>query len=121
MATITRIIAIDRVGGTAIVTPVSDTGELDYKPVDSEPSQALTVLNDPSVKNVVVDFHQTDYFGSTALGFFVKLWRRVVDRGGRLAFCNVSEPEREMLQLTTLNRLWPVFGSRAEAIRAVGE
>jgi hypothetical protein len=43
----------------------------------------------------------------------------VLGRGGRIAFCNVSPHEREILAVTGLNGLWPVYPSRAEAVAAV--
>jgi hypothetical protein len=36
-----------------------------------------------------------------------------------LAFCNVSAHERELLTVTGLDTLWPIYPSREEAIRAV--
>jgi anti-anti-sigma factor len=77
-------------------------------------------LNQLSVKQVVLDFHETDYFGSTAVGFFLRLWKQLRGRGGRLAFCNVSEHERDILQVTGFDRLWPICASREEALQAVG-
>jgi hypothetical protein len=37
-------------------------------------------LNGTDIKNVVLDFHKTDYYGVTALGFFVKLWKKVMQK-----------------------------------------
>jgi anti-anti-sigma factor len=68
---------------------------------------------------VVLDFRKTDYYGSTALGFFVKLWKRVRDRDGRMAFCGVSDHEREILRVTHLDGMWPICSSREEAVQAV--
>jgi hypothetical protein len=36
-----------------------------------------------------------------------------------MAFCRVSEHEREILQATRLDGLWPVCLSREEALHAV--
>jgi hypothetical protein len=36
-----------------------------------------------------------------------------------MAFCKASEHERELFRLTWLDRLWPVFSSRDEALAAV--
>jgi hypothetical protein len=40
-------------------------------------------------------------------------------RGGRLAFCNVSAHEAEIMAATGLTRFWPIHSSRQEAIAAV--
>jgi anti-anti-sigma factor len=76
-------------------------------------------MDDPSIRNVVVDFGKTGYFGSTALGLFVQLWQRVRGRDGRIAFCNVSADEQDVLAVTRLGRVWPVYPSREEALAAV--
>jgi hypothetical protein len=65
--------------------------------------------------------HKTGSYGSTALGFFVKRWKRGTGQNGRMAFCNVSDAEKEVLGITRLDRLWPVCPSRAEALEAVKE
>ena len=66
-----------------------------------------------------LDFHKTDYYGSTALGFFVKLWKRVREYIERMAFCGVSDHEREILKVTNLEGLWPICPLREEALKAV--
>ena len=37
-----------------------------------------------------------------------------------MAFCNVSDREKEILQVTHLDHMWPVCSSRVEALEAVG-
>ena len=38
-----------------------------------------------------------------------------------MAFCNVSNHEKEILQITRLDHLWPICSSRSEALAAVKE
>ena len=45
---------------------------------------------------------------SVALGFFVRLWKLVSGYGGCMAFCNLSDREREILAVCGLDRLWPL-------------
>ena len=109
---------IERVGETLIVTPAVNLREVDD--VASNAREAVDALSDLSVKNLVLDFHKTDYFGSSALALFVKFWKMVAGRNGCMAFCNLSEHEREILQVTRLDTLWPICESKAEAMKAVG-
>jgi anti-anti-sigma factor len=120
MLSTTELLTIERVGDMVILIPTSDLSEMVYERLESEAGHVLSVFNDPSVQNVVVDFSCTDYFGSTALAFLVRLWKRVTERRGRMVLCNLSEHEREVLHITQLGRLWPVATSRAEAMRLVG-
>ncbi len=113
------IFEIEPQGDTLIVAPVVDLSELDYQRIDAGAGEILGLLNGGGIKNVVLDFHRTDYYGSSALGFFLKLWKRVRIRDGRMAFCNVSDHERDILRATKLDHLWPILPSRSEALEAV--
>jgi anti-anti-sigma factor len=115
------VFAIDCLDDTIIVIPTTDLRELDYQRIEAGASNVLDLLSRAPLKNVVLDFHRTDYYGSTALGFFMKLWKRVRARGGRMAFCNVSKHEKDILQATSLDHLWPICSSRTEALAMVGQ
>ncbi len=119
MATAIGAFEVEREGQTLIVTALTDLRELDYPEVEAGARDILDLIRDGTIKDVVLDFHKTDYYGSTALGFFVKLWKRVRERDGRMAFCGVSDHEREILKVTNLDGLWPICSSREEALQAV--
>jgi anti-anti-sigma factor len=120
LTTADEIFEIEQQGETIIVVPTLDLRELDYQWIEEGARKIFGLLNGTGVKNVVLDFHKTDYYGSTALGFFMKLWKRVRMRNGRLAFCNVSNHEKEILQIMKLAHLWPICSrSRSEALEAV--
>jgi anti-anti-sigma factor len=121
LATAGGIFEIEQQDDTIIVVPTVDLRELVYRRIEEGAKQILDHLNGTGIKNVVLDFHKTDYYGSTALGFFVKLWKRVRSCDGRMAFCNVSAHEKEILQVTRLDQLWPIYSSRNKALEAVRE
>ena len=114
-----ELFEIEQEGDTLIVVPAVDLRELEYQRIDAGAKDIFELLDGTGIKNVVLDFHKTDYYGSTALAFFVKLWKRARMRNGRMAFCNVSDHEKEILQITRLDHLWPICSSRAEALRVV--
>jgi hypothetical protein len=60
--------------------------ELDYQRIEAGAKTILELLNWDGVKKVVLDFHKTDYYGSTALALFLKLWTRARRRNGRMPF-----------------------------------
>jgi anti-anti-sigma factor len=121
LSTAGRIFDIEQQDATLIVTPLVNLRELDFQRIEEGARKVLDLLNGPGVKNVVLDFHKTDYYGSTALGFFLKLLKRVRTQNGHMAFCNVSDHEREILQITKLDHSWPICSSRTEALDAVKE
>ena len=114
MAERTGLFEIESDGDTVIVTPSRDLREVDYDQIETGAREVLDLLRDNSARHVVMDFVRTDYYGSTALGFFVKLWKRVSGRGGKMAFCNLSDHEKEILETTRLASLWPICASRKD-------
>jgi anti-sigma B factor antagonist len=108
-----------QIGDTLVLMPKRDLSELQLSRFEEETAAVLKLLESLRVKSVVLDFAKTDYYGSTALGFFVKVWTRLRRKGGQMAFCNISENELEILRLTKLDGLWPICETREEAIAAV--
>src|SRR5206468_31246 len=102
-----------------IVTPAADMGELDNERINAAMKVVLELVTNSTVKNLVMDFHRTNYYGSTALGFFVRLWKTISSRKGRMAFCNASEHEKEILKVTKLDSLWSICATREESLRIV--
>jgi anti-anti-sigma factor len=102
-----------------VVVPERDLREFDFGEIEEEGAEILDLLESHAARSLVIDFHNTDYYGSTALSFFVKLWKRVRLNGGRMAFCNVSPHEREILELTHLNTLWDLCSTQDEAVKQV--
>jgi anti-sigma B factor antagonist len=119
MAKSSKAFDIEQKGKTLIVTALTDLREFDYQDVEAGADEIFRLLASGTIKNVVLDFHKTDYYGSTALGFFIKLWKRVRHHDGRLAFCCVSPHEKEILNVTRLDNLWPICATRDEAMKAV--
>jgi anti-anti-sigma factor len=119
MATPSNLFELEQQGDTLIVTPTADLRELRYEEIEDAASDVLRWLDGGPVRNVVLDFGRTAYYGSTALGFFIKVWKRVRSRGGQMAFCNISDLEREILDVMQLGGLWPICASRADALAAV--
>jgi anti-anti-sigma factor len=110
-----------QVGQTLVITPTSDLREFEFDEVEAAAEFTLKQVGSGAARNVIIDFRNTDFYGSTALAFFVKLWKRVTSAGGELAFCNVSQHEREILEITRLETLWPLCDSLEQALAAVHE
>ncbi|HEX6985157.1 MAG TPA: STAS domain-containing protein [Planctomycetaceae bacterium] len=116
-----RLFDIRRDGEVVIATPTSDLRELEYERISREAEDVLALLGEAGggARSVVLDLRRTDVYGSTALGFFATLWKRVRDRGGRMALCNVSDHELRILQATKLDTVWPICPTLDEALRTV--
>ena len=112
---------VEQVGDTIVITPSRNLSELAFEQIEEDAEQAWKLLDGGQAKNAVWDFCHTDYYGSTALSYFVKFWKKIRIGGGKMAFCNLSEHEREILQITSLDTLWAIFETREEALKYVSE
>jgi anti-sigma B factor antagonist len=113
------IITVERHGDTLLLSPHTNLREGLFGEMEHEARAILNDLQDPTIKNVILDFSGTDFIGSSALGHLVRLRSVVESRNGRMALCNLSEHQREILQITKLDKLWPVCSNRDEALRTV--
>jgi anti-anti-sigma factor len=120
MNTTARIIEVERQGGTLVVTPQRDLRELDFQVVQEAEESLRRLAADLSLRNAVVDFGKTDYFGSSTLGLLVRLRQELHRRQGRVALCRVSDNERAILEVTGYEDFWPIYPSREEALEALG-
>ncbi len=122
MDTTSKLIEVERQGDTLVLTPRRDLRELEFEEIEAEWAEVLSRLeHEPHGWSAVVDFGHTDYFGSTALGMLTRLWQWLRARGGRMALCHLSAHEREILTITGLIGLWPIYNTRKEAVEAMGE
>ena len=104
---------------TIVVTATRDLSEFEYETLESEAANVLALLGKGEYKNVVVDLSRSDYCGSTALGLFLKLWKYARQNQGAVAFCGLSDNEREVFNTMKLDSLWPICETREEALAAV--
>src|ERR1700722_9670940 len=108
MESLGTMIEVRQEGETLVLTPQRDLRQLDYAQIEQESEGMFWLIDDPSIQGVVVDLGRTDYFASAALGLFTRIWRRMKGRGGRMALCNVSAQEKDILTLAGLDRMWPI-------------
>ncbi len=115
-----QIFARAVLGNTLVLNPLIHLGNLNEPEISVETQDLLDFLNRSASANLVIDLAHGDYLGTSMLGAFVKLWKRVSQRGGRLALCNVSESVIQVLRVTKLQTVWPIYSSREQALAAVG-
>src|SRR5258708_30177310 len=79
-------------GNTLVLNPLIHLGSLHEPEIAHETQELLDYINkaDPNPTNLVIDLALGECLGTAILGAIVKLWKRVSQRGGRLALCNVS-------------------------------
>jgi len=70
--------------------------------------------------HVLVDLTRVSFMDSTALGAIVRNVRELRDLGAEVKVVLPSGSARRIFEITTLDRVLPVAGSREEALVALG-
>jgi anti-anti-sigma factor len=58
---------------------------------------------------LVMDLEQTSFLGSAGLGLFVKLGKRLRERGGGVALARARPPVQRLLRAVGLGQVIPLF------------
>jgi anti-anti-sigma factor len=104
------------------VTLISATPALESLDPTME-GQVATLLMGPLraqvAPQVVFDLSGVNYFGSMFLAVLLRCWKLITSTGGTLVLAGVSPQARELLRVTSLDLIWPMYSSRREAIEAL--
>ena len=68
---------------------------------------------------IIFDLSQVDNFGSMFLALLIRCWKLALSQGGTMALSGVTERTRELLRVTALDMVWPIYESKREAIDAL--
>lgn len=119
MDTPQRIFDVERMDSVLVVLPTINLSDLLFEGLIEETQSLLDQLQDPKVEGVIVDLRHTTYFGTDFISVLLKLWKRIRGKGGRMALCNISPGEREVLAICELDTIWPFHDSLEDALKSV--
>jgi anti-sigma B factor antagonist len=86
---------------------------------NAEVASAKNQLRDTGIANAVVDLGEVPYIDSTGLAFLVELYKILQDRGGQLVLARPNARVREVLALTRIGEIIPVFDNQDGAVTAL--
>jgi len=92
---------------------------LDVAALDEVGSVLLTQAAAAEPPRIVVDFSKTSLIGSTFLELLVRTWKRLSERGGRMALCGLNPFCADVFRVTRLETLWRSYPTREEAVKAL--
>ncbi len=111
---------VEQIGLTILVTPTRNLLEFEIDDLlNCDPGGAIEILESERARNVIIDCRNLCRCCSSGIAVFIRLGKRSQAQRGRMAFCHVLHPIHNMLELTNLTALWPVFASMADAIAYV--
>ena len=82
-----KFFQFERADDALVLIPRSNLDEIALQQIYAEADEVLKTLDQALGTSIVIDCKNTDFFSSSALGFFMKLWLRVRVRNGKMAFC----------------------------------
>ena len=94
-------------------------GEVDLYTAPEFKERLVQVIEDGK-KQLVVDLSKATFIDSTTLGVLVGGVKRLRPTGGSLALVCTDHNISKIFEITGLDRVFPIYGSRDEAISNVG-
>jgi anti-sigma B factor antagonist len=93
-------------------------GEVDLYTCPELKQELLQVIADGATL-VVVDLTETSFIDSTGLGVLIRGVERARAEGGQLAVVCIDPNMTKVFEVTGLNRVFPIYSSREEALAQV--
>lgn len=110
------IVVLQHQGEFLIVEVTSAVEGLDQTSGEVLVDMILNVLRDAPQPMLIIDLTGVQLFGSIFLTVLLRCWKACVTRGGMMVICGAGERVRELLKIVRLDMLWPIYGSRNEAM-----
>jgi anti-sigma B factor antagonist len=110
-------IKTEQLNGDAYVIALG--GEVDLYTAPEFKQQLLDVIG-KGAKEVVVDFSDTTFIDSTTLGVLVGGVKRLRTNDGQLSLVCSDRNITKIFEITGLDRVFTIYGSRDEAVSALG-
>ncbi len=109
---------IERHGDITVITATPALERLAFGLEEQAAELILRPLERQENPLILFDLSQVDYFGSMFLALLIRCWKLVLSQGGSMALSGISTRTRELLRITSLDIVWPIYDSKPEAMEA---
>ena len=110
---------IERRGDLTVITATEELERIEFGLEEIASELILKPLWSQENPSIVFDLSRVDYFGSMFLTLLIRCWKLTVSQGGTMALAGVNQRTRELLRITALDMVWPIYQSKREAIEAL--
>jgi anti-anti-sigma factor len=110
---------IERHGELTLVSATPTLESLDFALGEQVADLIMKPLRNQDSPLVVFDLSKVDFFGSMFLAVLLRCWKLALTQGGMMVLAGVSDRARELLRITSLDMVWPIYATRQEAIEAL--
>jgi anti-sigma B factor antagonist len=110
---------LERHGDLTVITATRALERIEFNLEEQVAELILKPLQRQENPLIVFDLSQVDNFGSMFLALLIRCWKLAMSRGGTMALSGVTERTRELLRMTSLDIVWPIYDSKREAMDAL--
>jgi anti-sigma B factor antagonist len=110
---------IERRGDLTVITATKELEHIEFGLEEAVSELILKPLQRQENPLIVFDLSRVGFFGSMFLALLIRCWKLVLSRGGTMALSGVGDRTRELLRITSLDIVWPIYQSKREAIEAL--
>jgi len=110
---------IEQRGDLTVITATKDLEQIEFGLEELVSDLILKPLRRQKNPSIVFDLSRVDFFGSMFLALLIRCWKLALAQGGTMALSGVNDKTRELLRVTSLDMVWPMYGSKREAIEAL--
>jgi anti-sigma B factor antagonist len=107
-------IAHNTVGDVLVVVPQGDY--LDASNTNDFRNDMGPLIDKHS--RVLMDLGRLQFIDSSGCGAFIHLLRRLKSKGGDMKLCNINKPIRALFELVRMHRVFDIYNTSEEALRA---
>lgn len=76
-------------------------------------------LQDEAISGLVINFGKVDFIDSSGIGLIVSIFKTLQQRQAKLALCELSNKNKEIFNMTRLDKILSLFDTEAEAISSL--
>ena len=110
------VFTIERHGGLTLVIASPALETLDASFEQQTTQLLLNALRDAPEPLVVFDLGPVEYFGSMFVAVLLRCWKHITSRGGTMVLSGVSPQVKQLLHVTALDMIWPMYPDRRAAM-----
>ncbi len=108
-----------RNGRVTIVVFGEDMKHLDESRIAEVGRKLLEIVDGLPHPVLVFDMASTEFFGSSFIELLFRIWKRLTAKpSAKFGIAGLQPYCREVLEVTHLDTLWPLFDTQADAINA---
>jgi anti-sigma B factor antagonist len=110
---------LERHGDLTVITATRALETIEFGLEEQVADYVLNSLQRQENPLIVFDLSQVDNFASMFLALLIRCWKLVLSRGGTMVLSGVTDRTRELLRVTALDIVWPIYETKREAIEAL--